>query len=70
MVVLCCYAVAGAPEVPLCVKCNVTSEFYDERTIISGGLAMSVTKNNAANIDAARALSQAPTALSSRHITW
>ena len=31
---------------------------------------MSVTKNNAANIDAARALSQAPTALSSRHITW
>jgi hypothetical protein len=30
MVVLCCYAVAGAPEVPLCVESNVASEFYDE----------------------------------------
>jgi|LWDU01.1.fsa_nt_gi hypothetical protein len=31
---------------------------------------MPVTKNNAANIDAARALSRPPTALSSSHITW
>ena len=55
---------------PRCAKSSVAPQPYAEGTISSGGLAMPVTKNNAANVGAARALSRPRTALSSGYITW